>query len=242
MLRRAHPGVVGCVAVEERVKEQAPRARWGVPVLLARQVQFVLVQRSVCQRPQLVGNCFVPRIIRMKPVAGEQSSSYWVLRSGCAVEREVDRGDRNTIGLRIRQNVAVDLIQIRFDHSKDAGCRIRGDIRIVDIHGPQNRLAREAELQQFYDNCIPVGLESCNRSAQTVLVVRAAACFLHKAVLSVCKVVPPMSQVTISAPETWFRTIGSFCKALSRSPLCHPGIPRLSVVVLEPVSVLRYVA
>jgi hypothetical protein len=92
MLRRAHSGVVGCVAAEERVNEQSPRARWGGPVLLARQVQFVLVQRSVRQRPQLVGNCFVPHIIWMKPVGGEQSSSYWVLRSGCAVEREVDRG------------------------------------------------------------------------------------------------------------------------------------------------------
>src|ERR1019366_4608434 len=64
----------------------------GGPVLLARQGQFVLVQRSVRQRPQFVGNCFVPHIIWMKPVGGEQSSSYWVLRSGCAVEREVDRG------------------------------------------------------------------------------------------------------------------------------------------------------
>src|SRR5664279_3048408 len=125
----------------------------------------------------------------MEPVRGDQASSYWVLGSGCAIERKVHGGDRDAISLRISLNVTVDLVEVRFNCGEDAGCRISGDVRVVDIHRPQNCLAGEAELQQFHDNCIPVRLTSCNRSAKTVLVVRAATRLLHKTIVSVCKVV-----------------------------------------------------
>ena len=111
------------------------------------------------------------------------------------------RLDRNILCLRARVTMIVDRIEVRLVRGEDDDLLVRGDIWVVDIHRPQDRLARGAKLQHLCDNGIQFDskVETADRRQSWLSGPRK---FLTCLVVCISEVISTMSQVAISEPET----------------------------------------